>query len=67
MVYPDESVSNNSSGATWNSDDYVVVLNVTEMRVDPIYSSWANWSQVNLGSGLGSYFSNGTIRKGRPH
>ena len=48
VVYPDESVSNNSSGATWDdSDDYIVVLNVTEMRVDPIYSSWANWSQVN--------------------
>ena len=50
VVYPDdEGVSNNdSSGATWDgSDDYIVVLNVTEMRVDPIYSSWANWSQVS--------------------
>ncbi len=28
------------------SADYVVRLNVTEMRIHPIYSTWANWSQV---------------------
>ena len=29
-----------------NETDYTVQLNVTKMRVDPIYSSFVNWSQL---------------------
>ena len=47
MIYPDQDEMGASNNSSWDNDDYVVVLNVTEMRVDPIYSSWANWSQVS--------------------
>jgi hypothetical protein len=36
----------NVTSSVTSSVDYRVMLNVTSMRVDPVYSSWANWSQV---------------------
>jgi len=30
----------------WPFPGYEVVLNVTAMRVDPVYSSFVNWSQL---------------------
>lgn len=29
-----------------NETDFMVKLNVTKMRIDPIYSSFVNWSQL---------------------
>ena len=40
-----------------NETDFTVVLNVTKMRVDPIYSSFVNWSTLFvLGAFVKAFF-----------
>ena len=56
MILPDTGVSyvpirpsSSSSSAAVSSgrdDGLVIVLNVTAMRIDPVYSSFVNWSQL---------------------